>query len=698
MNDMSDQSYPFWERAAQKRRLFFLMLVTIPAVLATEQMWAVLPERENIWLASILVGFFGLLFIWISLGFWTIMAGLWVMWHGCDRFGIKLPPARKCSVQNVRTAILMPIYNEDIRRVSAGLETVYRSVERTGQADGFDFFILSDTNDPDKWVLEEKAWSDLCGRVNGYGRIFYRNRRPNLKRKSGNIADFCRRWGYRYRYMIVLDADSIMSGESLTRMVAAMEQHPDVGILQTTPLSVNRETLLGRTQQFADHIYGPLLAAGISYLQLGDAQYWGHNAIIRIEPFRKHCGLPKLSGSPPFGGDILSHDFVEAALMRRAGWSVWLAYDLPGSFEETPPTIIDELERDRRWCQGNFQHLRLIFMKGLFSAHRAVFLRGAFNYGSALLWFMFMSLSTIIAVWDAFGVPNYFPRSHTLFPSWPVWHWGWAITLLLSTAVILFLPKLLCLLWIVAKQRNSRCFGGAFKLTMSVVLESVLSTLLAPVRMQFHSKFVLLTLLGQKIGWEAQSREDRGISWHSAMEMHGWGMIAAFVIGSGIFLINRPFLWWLLPILISLILAPATSVYTSRVSIGRSLRRIGLMLIPEEIDPPVELIELNALLSGAKAAQPAALFERLRGFSRAVVDPAVHALHLSLLPQERHLNQKIVVRREALARKVLEAGPGAMSKAEKKELLSDPVRLMALHRAIWKLSDPERARLWGLGG
>lgn len=693
---MSEQFYYLWEKAAGRRRLLFLALVIIPAGFASMQMWVVLPERENMWLAALLVGFFGLLFIWISLGFWTTVAGLWVMWRGCDRFAIQLAPVKKRFNQNVRTAILMPIYNEDIRRVSVGLETIYRSVERTGQLAAFDFFILSDTNDPDKWVMEEQAWSDLCSRVKGYRKIFYRNRRPNLKRKSGNIADFCRRWGHRYRYMIVLDADSIMSGESLIRMVATMEQHPDVGIVQTTPLLVNRETLLARTQQFANHTYGPLLAAGISYWQLGDAQYWGHNAIIRIEPFRKYCGLPRLSGAPPFGGDILSHDFVEAALMRRAGWSVWLAYDLPGSFEETPPTLIDELERDRRWCQGNFQHLRLVFMKGLFSAHRAVFLRGALNYGSALLWFLFMSLSTIVAVWDSFGVPNYFPQRHALFPAWPVWHWGWGITLLISTAVILFLPKLLCLLWIIVKQRNSRCYGGALRLTVSVLLESLLSTLLAPVRMLFHSKFVLLTLLGQKIGWEAQSREDRGIAWGTAIKMHGAGIFGALVIGVGVFQVSRSFLVWLLPVLISLIVAPATSVYTSRVSIGRKFRKNGLLMIPEEIAPPVELIELNARLRGGERRY-AGVFENLHGFVRAVVDPTVNALHLALLRRERRLNATVIARRRALAHKVLDKGPLAATKAEKKELLSDPERLISLHRAVWQLSDPEKARWWGLG-
>ena len=238
-----------------------------------------------------------------------------------DRF-IVAPKSQNTPItvsDEARTAILIPVYNEPVDRVFAGLYGVYRSVQQTGRLDLFDFFILSDTNNPDKWVEEEAAWHELCRSVGGHNRIYYRNRRVNIKRKSGNIADFCRRWGYNYRYMIVLDADSVMSGSTLLRMVAAMEEGPTIGILQTAPRSVNAKTLFARLQQFASHLYGPMFSAGLHFWQLGDSQYWGHNAIIRIEPFIKHCGLPKLSGNPPLGGEILSHDFVEAALMRRCG-------------------------------------------------------------------------------------------------------------------------------------------------------------------------------------------------------------------------------------------------------------------------------------------------------------------------------------------------------------------------------------------
>ena len=254
----------------------------------------------------------------------------------------------------------------------AGLEATYRSLGATGRLEEFDFYVLSDTRDPERQVEEEAAWADVCRAVDGFGRIFYRHRRNNIKRKSGNIADFLRRWGRNYEYMVVFDADSVMAGSTLVRLVGLMDAHPAAGIIQTVPTMVNRETLYGRVQQFASRAYGPMLAAGLHFWQLGESYYWGHNAILRVEPFMRHCALSRLPGRPPFGGEILSHDFVEAALMGRSGGEVWIAYDLPGSYEESPPTLLDELKRDRRWCQGNLQHSRLLFADGIRAGHRAI--------------------------------------------------------------------------------------------------------------------------------------------------------------------------------------------------------------------------------------------------------------------------------------------------------------------------------------
>ena len=343
-----------------------------------------------------LVVLFAVLFAGVSFGFWTVLAGLSVKLRGGDPFDLgrqtvpipeTLPP----------TAVVMPIFHEDVERVFAGLRAVYRSLAQTGHVHDFHFFVLSDSHDPVVWLREEQAWFDFCREVNGFGQIFYRRRRLAINRKSGGIADFCRRWGRAYRYLIVLDADSLMTGTTLVRLVALMEAHPRAGILQTVPSPVGARSLHARIQQFAQRLYGPLFAAGLNHWQLAEAAYWGHNAILRVAPFMEHCALPRLSGRGPLSGSLLSHDFVEAAWMRRAGYQVWLAPGLEGSFEELPPTLLDSLKRDRRWCQGNLQHGRLLAEPGLHGVQRLNLLLGIVAYAMAPLWLAFLVLSTLSA-------------------------------------------------------------------------------------------------------------------------------------------------------------------------------------------------------------------------------------------------------------------------------------------------------------
>lgn len=687
-----------WVKSATRRQSLLLFLVLITTAVAGGFM-APLLLRQGWWgLELVLVALFAVLFAWISLGFWISVFGYVVLARGRDRFAVTLGenPGPEGISAEARTAILFPICNEEVDRVFAGLYATYRSLEQTGQLRHFDFFILSDTHNPDTWVEEEAAWATLVRELGGRARIFYRHRRVNLKRKSGNVADFCRRWGRSFRYMVVFDADSIMAGPTLVRMVRLMESYSSIGILQTAPLAVNGETLFARQQQFANHVYGPIFGAGLHFWQLGDGQYWGHNAIIRVAPFMEHCGLPRLPGKPPLGGDILSHDFVEAALMRRAGWGVWLAYGLEGSYEEVPPTLLAEMKRDRRWCQGNMQHLRLLFTRGIRPAHRALFLNGAMSYISALLWFLLLSVSTLIALADALFEPEYFPARFSLFPDWPVWKPQWAAILLGVTAVILFLPKLLGAVNVLVHRKQGRKFGGAGKLLLGVLAEAILSTLFAPIRMVFHSKFVFMPLLGHQVGWGGQSRDDRPTGWLEAFRFHWTGMLLGLFWGAGMFLINPAFFWWLTPILLALVLAVPLSAYFSRVDAGRKFREWGLFLSPEEVAPPPELTWLREYLERSRSDPSPLGFDRREGFRLAVVDPAIHALHVSLLRGERKVAQSIAARRGILREKALTLGPDGLAGKEKKTLLSDPACLRALHIEVWELPDEIRAKNWGL--
>ena len=580
-----------WRRVARRRRVGLALLVLAQTALAAWFLGRTFPYPSLSGLEIVTLGLFTVLWVWISLGFWTAVAGFVVRWRNATRASVAEAQGDGDGDRPLRsrTAILVPIYNEDVRRVFAAVEATYRSLAATGRLDVFDFYVLSDTRDPATQVEEGLAWADTCGAVNGFGRLFYRHRRNNIKRKSGNIADFLRRWGRNYDYMIVCDADSVMAGATLVRLVKLMDNHPRAGIIQTVPAMVNRETLFARVHQFASRAYGPMLAAGLHFWQLGESYYWGHNAILRCEPFMKHCGLSRLPGNPPLGGEILSHDFVEAALMGRAGWEVWIACDVDGSYEETPPTLLDQLKRDRRWCQGNLQHFRLLFGDGVRLGHRAIMAMGVMAYASALFWAAFFVLSTINVAQEWLFPPVYFSSKPNLFPLWPQWHPEMALALLSTTAVLLLSPKFLSVL-LIARARRAALFGSLTRLCASVVLEILFSALLAPVRMWFHGTFVLLTLMRRQITWGAQCRDDNETRWRDAIRQHGPSTVVALAWLTALASLSWSLVWWLLPIVAAVILSVPVSVYSSRGSLGRALRRWRLFMIPEEADPP-EIIE-----------------------------------------------------------------------------------------------------------
>ena len=438
------------------RRTVYLTLVALTTLFAMSLLHAAYASGGLTPLKILLLFLYAILILWVASSFWSATVGFWLLFTRYDYFARRRNKVAGDSTPlpaAARTAILMPLYNEDPGRVFAGIRAIWQSLQATGEADVFDFFVLSDTRDVNAWVQEECEWQRLCEEMNAHGRIFYRNRKENIARKSGNIADFVERWGARYRYMIVLDADSIMAGDTLVRMVRLMEANPDTALIQAPPVPVNRESLFARVLQFASAAYGPMFTAGAGFWQLGSSNFWGHNAIIRVAPFAAHCGLPSLPGREPFGGVILSHDFVEAAMLRRAGWRVWLAYELKGSYEELPPTLIDFAKRDRRWCEGNLQHTRLINARDMHPVSRLHFVMGVMSYLSSPLWMLFLIVTGIDAYIQAQAIPVYFFSDH-IEPVWPVSFTVEMKIVLIFTLAMLFLPKLMSLIVIASIVRS----------------------------------------------------------------------------------------------------------------------------------------------------------------------------------------------------------------------------------------------------
>ena len=666
-----------WHAAGNFRRVVLLGLIVAQTYVATNFMIAVLPYHGRQPLEIAMLALFAVLFGWISAGFWTAIAGFVLQLLGGDRYAISRTTSAAAPIDaSARTAVVMPIRNEDVARVFAGLRAIYESVARAQGLAYFDFFVLSDTSDPNTRVAEIDAWHALCRAVDGFGHVFYRWRQHRIKRKSGNIADFCRRWGRNYRYMVVMDADSVMSGECLMQLLRLMEANPGAGIIQTAPRAMGRETMYARMQQFATRVYGPLFTAGLHFWQLGESHYWGHNAILRVAPFMRHCALRRLPGRGSLSGDILSHDFVEAALMRRAGWAVWIAYDLRGSYEEMPPNLVDELSRDRRWCQGNLMNFRLFLLKGLHVAHRAVFMSGVMAYLSALLWFVFLILSTALLAVHTLSAPKYFLQPYQLFPLWPEWHPEWAIALFGATALLLFLPKILSVL--AASVSGASRFGGTMRLTMSVVGELVLSALLAPIRMLFHTRFVLLAFVGWNLQWQSPRRGDAETTWREALSRHGPHTLLGVLWAGGVYWLNPSFLWWLLPVAGALIVSIPVSVYTSRVALGRRLRAAGMFVIPEELSPPEEI---RATITATRTAP------RPRDFTDAVVDPVTNALICATRTSRARQTETSHREHSQLLRAALIGGPDALVEAQKMRIIGDSDTLSELHTAVWTSAE-----------
>ena len=558
-----------WHGAARQRRRVLLALVAVMVGAALVLRIDSGPYNPDAWWWSTTV-LMTLLFAWVGVGCATAVMGAWALWRG-DPHAPKLRGTRGPIAADVRTALVMPICNEDIAEVFAGLRATCESLAATGQQQRFDVFVLSDTKDPALQQAETRAFERLrtmlAESASGLS-LFYRWRKRRTKRKAGNVADFCRRWGRNYRYMIVLDADSTMSGDTLVDLVRLMEQHPRAGIIQTLPQVANPATLHARAQHFAGRVTGRLFALGMAWWQLGDAHYWGHNAILRVDVFMRHCALAKLPGRGGLAGEILSHDFVEAALMGRRGYEVWLVPDLGGSWEQSPSNLLDELQRDRRWCQGNLQNLRLVAEPGWRPAHRMMFSVGALSYLVAPLWLLFMVLGL--------GGGSMLGRDLSL----------WLLTL-----ALLIVPRALGVV-VIAARGEAAAFGGTVRLSIGAVIELLMSTIQAPIRMLAHCLFVLGALTGLKLEWKSPPRSGEAVSWRDASRRMGSLTLLPLVASLGLLRLRAAFVA-MVPMLLPLSLAVPFAVITGHPRVGRAVARLGLLRTPEEWRPTRELVRAS---------------------------------------------------------------------------------------------------------
>ena len=569
---------------ARWRRRLVLILVLLTTAVGLLLMGRIIAARGPDILKPIFLPCFALLFAWIALSFWSGVIGF--LMGMLRRHPVTLqrrgPADGPIPPLGARTAILIPVYNEDAEEVSGRIAVMYRSLLDTGQLAAFDFFLLSDTNKPELAAAEERVYAELRDRLAADTHLFYRRRPSNTGKKAGNIAEWISTRGPDYAFMIVLDADSLLQGDTMVRLAALMQANPRTGLIQTHIVPAGRETLFARALQFSSRLTGVVLSMGSSFWQTSESNYFGHNAILRVSAFAECCRLPVLSGRPPLGGEILSHDFVEAAFLRRGGWYCWLLPELRGSYEELPTNLLDYAVRDRRWMQGNLQHARLIAGRGLHAMSRLHLGMGIFAYLASPLWLAMLMLSSAMVVDHQLTGDIYFGPTRTLFPLWPQYHWPEIHGLLGLTLALLLGPKLLALTLRIVPTRSARRFGGRLALPMSFLLETGFSTLLAPVMMLFHTTFLVRILAGNAVGWPPQARGDRGMDWRQALQRHVghvlFGVIALTALGA----IVPEYVPWILPVVTGLLLSVPLAVLSSRRAMGLAARRLRLFLTPEE--------------------------------------------------------------------------------------------------------------------
>lgn len=539
-------------------------------------------ELATIVLSSLLGG-------WLAFGFVSATAGFLAAFAG-PRFR----PAARDAASARRTAVLLPVYNEDPGLVLAAIQAMAEEVRDVGLADRCDFFILSDTRHEDVARAEAtgllRVRARLDAQAGGGPGLYYRRRAQNTDRKAGNIGEWVENYGGGYDYMLVLDADSLMSGEAVAELMARMDGDATLGLLQTVPSIVNAVTPFARLQQFANRLYGPIFARGQERWSGSEGNYWGHNAIIRVDAFARCARLPHLSGPRPFGGHIMSHDFVEAALLRRGGWAVRTITSLPGSYEESPPTLLDTAARDRRWCQGNLQHVRVLAGAGLHWISRLHLACGILAYVAPLLWLALLVDGAM--VW---------PAQHIAVGSHA---YEYVVALFAVSLALLAAPKGMALLLALRDPELRRGFGGAPRLVLGVIAEVVGSFLMTPVMMVMQSAAVVEVLLGRDSGWSAQHRQGAELSRKDAWRAHGGHVLLGAIGAVGAFFLSKNFLIWTSPVFLSLTLSALLSVRTSRPPSAEAGTGARIFQIPEDVLPPKVLTRARALREAYAAEAP----------------------------------------------------------------------------------------------
>ena len=530
----------------------------------------------------LLVVLFALTLPWYVIGFWNAAIGLLIMRFARDPAVAVLPVAgRVCGDEPITasTAILVCIRNEPPERIGRMLEPVLQGLTARAVGKRFHVYVLSDTSDNEIAAAEDACFATLARSWRDRIALTYRRRSHNVGFKAGNVGDFCARWGKHHDFAIMLDADSVMTVDLILKLVRIMQIDPSLGILQTLVIGMPSASPFARIFQFGMRLSMRSYTIGSAWWQGDCGPYWGHNAIVRLAPFIGHCQLPVLAEGALVKGYVLSHDQIEAVLMRRACYAVRVLASEGSSFEQNPPTLIEFIRRDLRWCQGNMQYWHFLRLPGLRPVSR-------YQLAFAILMFLgspaWMGLLLIGSAAVALAsTPVAFMRSDA------------AMTGLILVLAMWFAPNIATVVDVLTRAKLRHLFGGAVRFSASFIITIGFVLLIAPIMWASHALFLGRLLCGRTLDWGAQARHDHKVSWSAAFGQF-WPHT----------------LLGLAPVLLLAIAAPAALPYalliaggpllsiplavaTASPALGKALIGLGLDRLPEEVLPPPELRALK---------------------------------------------------------------------------------------------------------
>jgi len=543
----------------------------------------------------ILVVLFAVTLPWSVVGFWNATIGLLIMRFADDPVACVTPVAARVRGDDpitASTALLVCIRNEPPERTVSHLVPLLEGLAAARVGQRFPVYVLSDSDLPAIAAAEDADVAVLASSFRERIAIKYRRREKNTGFKAGNIRDFCERWGAQHDFAIVLDADSLMTADGVMRLVRLMQADPQLGILQSLVTGLPSSSAFARVFQFGMRLSMRSYTIGSAWWQGDCGPYWGHNAIIRLAPFIAHCQLPTLPERALVRGPVLSHDQIEAVLMRRAGYEVRVLPEEGASFERNPPTLTEFIRRDLRWCQGNMQYWHFLKLPGLMPVSRYQLAFALLMFLGAPAWIGLMVMGTAALAW--IGSPAEFIRADAGF------------TLFMIVLVMWFAPKIATAFDVLTRPELRRAFGGGTRFIGGVIIETVFFLLLSPIMWFAHATFLGRLLRGGSIGWNAQTRDDHAVPLGGALSQFWPQTLLGLSVVIALGLTVPAAIPYALFIAAGPLLSIPLAVITARPSVGRALMRIGIGRLPEETAPPRELRGLATAAVQSQALDRAA--------------------------------------------------------------------------------------------